>query len=103
VLHVATVLTRPINEGGTAPPPAKEQFSAPAAIGGSFLGSERKDFFPDLQYIDGYKALVNLFYKRPILDKQVVSGFEVEYAQRTNMDGTRNGTTRMSVLLYYDF
>jgi hypothetical protein len=74
-----------------------------STIGGSYLGSERKDFFPDLQYIDGYKALVNLFYKRPLLDKQFVVGFEVEYAERTNMNGTRNGTTRTSVLLYYDF
>ena len=74
-----------------------------STIGGSYLGAERKDSFPPLQYVDGYKALVNLFYKRPLLDKQIVFGLEVEYAERTNMNGTRNGTTRASVLLYYDF
>ena len=74
-----------------------------STIGGSYLGSERKDFFEDLRYIDGFKALVNLFYKRPLLNSQVVFGFEVEQAQRTNMNRTRSNTTRASVLLYYDF
>ena len=74
-----------------------------STLGGSYLAAERKEFFPPLQYVDGYKALVNLFYKRPLLNSQAVFGFEVERAQRTNMNGTRNGTTRASVLLYYDF
>jgi len=74
-----------------------------STIGGSFLGSERKPFFEELQYIDGYKVLANLFYKRPIQGKQFVFGVEVEYAERTNMNGTRNGTTRASALVYYDF
>jgi hypothetical protein len=74
-----------------------------STIGGSYLGSERKDFFEDLRYIDGYKALVNLFYKRPLLNSQVVFGIEVERAQRTNMNRTRSNTTRASVILYYDF
>jgi hypothetical protein len=74
-----------------------------STIGGSYLASERKDYFPEDKYIDGYKALVNLFYKRALLNKQFVFGFEVEYAERTNMNDTRNGTARMSVLIYYDF
>lgn len=74
-----------------------------STIGGSYLSSERKEFFEDLQYIDGYKVLANLFYKRPIQNKQFVFGFEVEYAERTNMNGTRNDTTRASAIVYYDF
>jgi len=72
-------------------------------IGGSYLSSERKDFFPELLYNDGYKVLANIFYKRPLLNKQFVFGFEVEYAERTNVNGSRNGTTRASALMYYDF
>ena len=78
-----------------------EQFSS--TIGGSVLGSEEKDFFPDLAYIDGYKGLVNLFYKPRPFDQHLVCGCELEYVERTNMDVTQNDTIRMSFLLYYNF
>jgi hypothetical protein len=78
-----------------------KQFSS--TIGGSYLGSEKKEFFEDLRYIDGYKALVNLFYRPSPFDKHLVCGCEVEYAERTNMDETQDDTTRMSFLLYYNF
>ena len=74
-----------------------------STIGGSYLGAEEKDFFPDLQYIGGYKALINLFYKPVLFNNQLVFGFEIEYAERTNMDETRNNTTRASALLFYNF
>jgi hypothetical protein len=74
-----------------------------STIGGSYLGTEEKDFFQDLQYIDGYKTLINLFYKPALFEERFVFGCEVEYAERTNMDATQNNTTRMSVLLYYNF
>ena len=72
-------------------------------IGGGYLGTEEKDFFPDLQYIDGYKTLINLFYKPVHFNNQFVFGCEIEYAERTNMDETRNNTTRIGALLYYNF
>jgi hypothetical protein len=74
-----------------------------STIGGSSLSSKRKEFFEGSQYIDGYKVLANLFYKRPLQNTQFVFGVEVEYAERTNMNGTRNGTTRVGALVYYDF
>ena len=78
-----------------------EQLSS--TIGGSYLGAEEKDFFEDLQYIGGYKALVNLFYKPVFFNNQFILGGEVEYGERTNMDDTQNNTTRMSALLIYNF
>jgi hypothetical protein len=78
-----------------------DQFSS--TIGGSYLGSEEKDFFQDLRYIDGYKALANLFYKPQPFDEHLVCGCELEYVERTNMDESQNDATRMSLLLYYNF
>jgi hypothetical protein len=74
-----------------------------STIGGSYLGAEEKDFFQDLQYIGGYKALINLFYKPVFFSNQLVLGGEVEYGERTNMDESQNNTTRMSALLIYNF
>jgi hypothetical protein len=74
-----------------------------STIGGSYLGAEEKDFFQDLQYIGGYKTLVNLFYKPVLFNNQFILGGEVEYGERTNMDDTQNNTTRMSALLIYNF
>jgi len=74
-----------------------------STIGGGYLGMEEKIFFPNLQYIDGYKALINLFYKPALFEERFILGGEVEYAERRNMDATRNNTTRMGVLLYYNF
>jgi hypothetical protein len=78
-----------------------EQFSS--TIGGSYLGSEEKDFFQDLRYIDGYKCLANLFYKPNPFDGHLVCGCEALYAERTNMNEMQDDASRVSLLVYYNF
>lgn len=56
-----------------------------STIGGSYLGAEEKDFFPALQYIGGYKALINLFYK-PVFFNRARFGAAANQQQDTVAD-----------------
>jgi hypothetical protein len=72
-------------------------------VGGSYMDIDNRSFEEDLAFDNGYKALVNLFYKpKGVLDGLVI-GAEVETAGRTNKDDTKSDTVRFSLLTYYDF
>jgi hypothetical protein len=72
-------------------------------LGGSYMDIDNRSFEEDLAFDNGYKALVNLFYKPKGLLDGLVIGAEVETAGRTNKDDTKSDTVRFSLLTYYDF
>jgi hypothetical protein len=73
------------------------------SIGGGYMSMDSRSFQPGNSFDHGYKALVNLFY-RPggWLYGLTVAG-ELEFAGQTTLDGSDGDTTRISVLVYYDF
>jgi hypothetical protein len=72
-------------------------------IGAGYMSMDSKNFQPGDSFDHGYKALVNLFY-RPVgwLKGFTVAG-ELEFAGQTTLDESDGSTTRISVLMYYDF
>jgi hypothetical protein len=66
--------------------------------------SRNRPFEADLAFSRGYKPLVNLFFRPGDGSlKGLTVAAEVEYAHRTNVDSSENSTTRVAVLMYYDF
>jgi hypothetical protein len=73
------------------------------AIGGGYLSLDPKSFQAGDFFDHGYKALVNLFYRPGGLLKGLTMAGELEFAGQTTLDGSNGNTTRIGVLLYYDF
>ncbi len=74
-----------------------------STIGVGFIGVDLKDYQPGTEYNDGYKAVVNVFWRPKNQWDGLVIGAETEYAERTNKDNSTNRTTRVNILVYYDF
>ena len=72
-------------------------------IGGGYISMDSRNFLPGGFYDHGYKALVNLFYRPGGWLKGLTLAGELEFAGQTTLDGSDGDTTRISVLLYYDF
>ena len=75
-----------------------------STIGIGYIDVRNKSFEPDLAFSRGYKPVVNLFFrptKRSL--KGLTVAAEVEYAHRTNVDNSKSRTTRVELLMYYDF
>lgn len=78
--------------------------SLSSTVGVGYINVRNRAFEPDLAFSSGYKPLVNLFYRprHGSLKGLTVAG-ELEYAHRTNLDGSQSDTVRASLLMYYDF
>lgn len=75
-----------------------------STIGVGALDVRSKDFEEGLAFSGGTKPLVNLFYRPAQAPwKGLVAGLEIEFGRRINKDQSTNETTRMSILVYYDF
>ena len=64
---------------------------------------KNKDYQQGLDFNHGYKALVNLFYRPGGWLKNLAIATELEFAGQTTKDGTDGDTTRISILVYYDW
>jgi hypothetical protein len=72
-------------------------------VGGGYISLDSRSFQPGGAFDHGYKALANLFYRPGGWLKGLTLAGEIEFAGLTTLDGSRGDTTRISVLLYYDF
>jgi hypothetical protein len=77
--------------------------SLSTTVAGSYMDVSTKDFEDDLAFNDGYKALVNLFYKPVDKYEGLAIGGEVVFAGRTNKDLSKSNTARVAVLIYYNY
>jgi TolA-binding protein len=73
------------------------------AIGAGYMSMDAKDFQAAKFFDHGYKALVNLFYRPGGWLRGLTMAGELEFAGQTTLDGSDGNTTRVSVLMYYDF
>jgi len=73
------------------------------AIGAGYMNMKNKSFQQGEAFDHGYKALVNLFYRPGGVLNGLTIGTELEFAGQTTVDGSDGDTTRISVLLYYDW
>jgi hypothetical protein len=71
----------------------------------SIVGAKNMEFQDSLALDDGYKGLLNLFYKPVKVSflRGLVFGGEIEYAHRTNKNRSNNSATRAGLLIYYNF
>jgi hypothetical protein len=74
-----------------------------SAIGGGWMEMDNRSYQPGSAFDRGYKALVNLFYRPGGWLKGMAVAGELEFAGQKTLDGSRGDTTRISVLVLYNF
>ena len=74
-----------------------------SSFGFGITGNKEESFFKEGSYLEGSKVLTNLFYRPKTKMKHLIVGTELEYAERKNIGTVSNNTTRVSLLLIYDF
>ncbi len=74
-----------------------------SAIGGGWMEQDNRSYQPGWAFSQGYKGLVNLFYRPAGWLKGMTVAGELEFAGQKTLDGSRGDTTRISVLVLYDF
>ncbi len=78
-----------------------DQFTS--SIGWGMTGTEEQAFFKEGFYKDGNKVIANLFFRPKTKKRHLAVAAELEYAERYNIGTTSNNTTRVSLLIIYDF
>lgn len=73
------------------------------AIGAGYMNMKNRNFQQGNAFAHGYEALVNLFYRPGGVLNGLTVGTELEFAGQTTVDGSDGDTTRISVLVYYDW
>ena len=69
----------------------------------NMTGTEEQAFFNDGFYKDGNKIIANLFFRPTTKKRHLAVAAELEYAERYNVRTSSNNTTRVSLLIIYDF